>query len=163
MQKKTTNILFVSPCSWFNSYLTRGRVWKLFRVPIGWIKADDQILALWTLGNTASYEEFISWLNSIRLIYRRDESRRPAFNLQELFRPRRNFFVKMWYLFLILAISSTLGIPFNDDESGERGKSRLLTHIFFFLFLMKLSKPWSYQGFVKIFGVKMLLKGGLWD
>ncbi|KAM7432498.1 hypothetical protein ABFA07_017084 [Porites harrisoni] len=27
----------------------------------------------------------------------------------------------MWYLFLILAISSTLGIPVNNDESGKRG------------------------------------------
>jgi len=41
----------------------------------------------------------------------------------------------MWYLFLILAISSTLGIPVNNDESGKRGKSRLLTHIpFIFIF-----------------------------
>ena len=48
---------------------------------------------------------------------------------------RNAFFVKMWYLFLILAISSTLGIPVNEDESGKRGKSRLLTHFpFIFIF-----------------------------
>ena len=37
----------------------------------------------------------------------------------------------MWYLFLILVISSTLGIPVNNDDTGKRGKSRLLTHILF--------------------------------
>ena len=71
----------------------------------------------------------------------------------------------MWYLFLILAISSTLGIPVNNDESGERGNSRLLTHTTHIPFIFVFQE--TFKAFIVsrllCFGLKMLLKAGLSD